>query len=385
MTGKDKRKNIIKKNLNHVAGLFGSIEKKVTFLSFNGRHYSDNPRAISEKMHELYPEYKLVWGCMSSADRSEYPEYVEVYSANTFQYRRALATSVAFVNNEAMKEDLYKQKDQLYIQTWHGDRGIKKILYDSLEARGIDPSVTITRDQYVTDLFVVGSDYAEKRIKTAFRYNGPVLKTGCPRHDCLLAPRNGDAVRAALGVEPGKKILLYAPTLRRNDKVVEGRLDIDDTLEHLRRRGGEWVCLVRAHPKSLGLDVHAAGNMIDVSAWPDIADLLMIADFLITDYSSCAGDFILREKPVLLAQFDLEQYMEEDRNFHVNIADTGFIIARDQRELDGFIDNMTDEQFAANCRQIMAWFGTCETGHAAEDVCRLIDEHYQKTHSLKRV
>jgi len=99
----------------------------------------------------------------------------------------------------------------------------------------------------------------------------------------------------------------------------------------------------------------------------------MAADMLITDYSSCAGDFILRKKPLVLAQFDLEQYMEEDRTFHVDIRETGFLIAHEQAELNAFLENMTDEQFAKNCEKIMEYFGTCETGHAAEDVCRWID------------
>lgn len=364
--------NSYSRYLNIIACLLSKTEKKVVFDSFKGKQYSDNPRAISEKMHELYPDYKIIWGLPESKQKTDYiPDYVKAYDASSMIFRKERASAVAYVRNEAMTEDMYKRKGQLYIQTWHGDRGIKEILYDAW-ADGKRP--TKVMDGELTNYFVIGSDYAEKRIKTAFRYTGKTIKTGCPRNDSLVNPQNTDVVRDSIGIEHNKKILLYAPTLRVGVDVVKGTLDITDTMEHLNCRGGEWVCLVRAHPKSLGLELETTSDVIDVSNYPDMSDLLMIADMLITDYSSCAGDFILRRKPVILAQYDREEYK---RGFHVDIESTGYLVAKTQEELDSFIDKMSDEDFAENCQKVLDFFGTCETGHAAEDVCRLIDEHYQ--------
>lgn len=366
------------RGLNHTAGLFHPIEKKIVFESYNGRQYSDNPRAICEKMHDLFPEYELVWGM---SERTEnVPDYVRIVDVSSWDFRVERATAVAFVSNEAMKQHLYKRKGQLFIQTWHGDRGFKKILFDSLAARGISSKEYGFADEYLTDLFVLGSDYAENRIKTAFRYSGKTIKTGCPRNDCLLDPQNSDKVREKIGIGKDRKILLYAPTLRRNSKVVQAKIDLNETLKHFSQRGGDWVCLIRAHPKSLGVDIGADSNIIDVSKYPDMSDLLMVSDALITDYSSCAGDFILRRKPLILAQFDLEQYMEEDRTFHVDINEIGYLIAKTQEELNSYIDTLSDKDFAENCQKVLDYFGTCETGHSAEDVCRLIDEFYKSNH-----
>jgi len=373
---KEKIKMLLKREIIASLAFFSNIEKKIIFESYGGKQYSDNPRAISEKMHTLFPGFKQLWVLVKDWE-GDIPDYVEVCRKGTFAYWYALATCFAFVRNEAMLNDFYKRKGQLYIQTWHGDRGIKKILYDSLKARGIEIKDNIYCDSELTDLFVIGSDYAAERIKSAFRYHGAVIKTGCPRNDCLIFPHKFDEVLQSLGVDKRKKILLYAPTLRRNRRVVQTTLDIDETLQHLSARGGEWVCLVRAHPKSLGVDVGNFNHIIDVSKYPDMADLLMVADFLITDYSSCAGDFLLRKKPLILAQFDLEQYMEEDRTFHVDINKTGYLIARTQDELNHFIDTMSDEQFAENCEKVLAYFGTHETGRASEDVCRWIEQHYE--------
>lgn len=373
-------KVIVKRKYNHTLNFMAShithIEKKIAFESFNGRQYSDNPRAISERMHELYPDYCLVWGIQSDTTKAaslNIPEYVKVYPMESWEYKLQRASAFALVRNEAMPGYYYKRKGQVFIQTWHGDRGIKRIQYDAHEA---SDKTFSNADSKLTDLFVVGSDYAERRIKTAFRYMGKTIKTGCPRNDCLIYPRNTDVVLKKIGIEKGKKILLYAPTLRNNSKFVHAAIDINETLQHLNTRGKEWVCLVRAHPKSLGVDVGANSNTIDVSKYPDMADLLMVADFLITDYSSCAGDFVLRKKPLVLAQFDLEQFMDEDRTFYVDTNEIGYLIARTQEELNHYIDTMTDNQFVENCEKVLSYFGTCETGHAAEDVCRWINACY---------
>ena len=360
------------------AGLFARREKKVVFDSFRGRQYSDNPRAISEKLHAMYPDYRIVWAAADpEAMRRVAPDYVEVCRMDSMRYLRERASATAFVRNEAMTEDIYKKKGQMFIQTWHGDRGVKRILYDAW-AKGARPEKVM--DGALTDLFVVGSDYAQERIKSAFDYHGRTLKVGCPRNDCLVNPLPDGDIRRRIGIREGQKVLLYAPTLRKGYQVVHGALDIPQTLAHLKKLGGDWVCLIRAHPKSMGLEVDGAADVIDVSQYPDMSDLLMIADALVTDYSSCAGDFILRGKPLLLAQFDREQYTENERSFFLDIDSVGFLIAHSQDELNGILDRMNEADYRDNCARIAEFFGVRETGGAAEAVCRAIDAHHHAAH-----
>ena len=311
------------------------------FECCGGKHYSDNPRAISEKMHEMFPDYKLVWGITSQSVREKdyIPEYVETFPINSLHYRSIRSRAFALVRSEVMTDDLSKRKGQMFIQTWHGDRGIKKILFDSLDARGLNHKLYNFYDYKLTDIFVIGSDYAEKRIKTAFKYTGEVLKKGCPRNDCLLDAKDNTSLKERIGIHSDEKTLLYAPTLRRNSKVIQGNINISETLKALSSSGEKWVCLVRAHPKSIGIETDDNSSVIDVTDYPDMADLLVITDFLITDYSSCAGDFIVTKKPLILVQFDRETYLKEDRTLNVDVEEAGFIIARSQDELNDIIRN----------------------------------------------
>lgn len=368
-------KNRICHNFSRLLAMIVKTEQIVFFESFNGRHYSDNPKAISVKLHELFPEFEIRWS-VSKNNTDDIPDYVKTVKKGSFQYFLSLAKSFCYVTNEAVSSEKYKKEDQIYIQTWHGDRGIKKILYDSLRDRGIK------RDDYVdgllTDIMIAGSDYAEKRIPSAFQYYGRIEKIGCPRNDLLLNPKGIEEIKKKIGIPTNSKVLLYAPTLRRNSKIVNTGVSLEETLKHLEYKRESWICLVRAHPKSLGLSLNNNAEVIDVSKYPDMADLLMIADMLITDYSSSAGDFILRKKPVILAQFDLEQYMKEDRTFFVDIEKIGYIITHNQEELNKIIDTWTDEMYEENCESIMKFFGVHESGESATFVCKMIKEEYDK-------
>lgn len=369
--------HMLVKNYTRMYALFHGIEKKIIFNSFNGKQYSDNPRSISEKMHEMYPEYKLVWILNTNDDPYKIiPDYIETVPAHSRQYLHHIATAFCYIQNEVMRSSRYKRKKQLFIQTWHGDRGLKQILYDALEAQGIQSNEYI--DGKVTDIFIVGSDYAEKRIGSAFHYYGETLKVGMPRNDKLVYPADVDTVKARIGIKKDARILLYAPTMRRGEEILKCKVNLKETLKILTKGGDDWICLVRAHPKSVGVDVQDNIQMTDVSAYPDMADLLMIADLLITDYSSCAGDFILRHKPVILAQFDREWYNQHNRQFYVDVDKTGFLIAQNQEELNQILSTMSEKDYVDNCDKVMHYFGTKETGCSAEQICKMIDRCYRE-------
>lgn len=360
--------------------IFHPIEKKVLFSSFGGLQYSEDPRAISEKLHELYPDYRIIWSFIDK-NKNDFiiPDYVERVGTG-FDFLKEFSTSSAFVTTNGIGSGFYKRKGQFIVQTWHGDRGFKRCLYEYSDDKKEKRTVEII-DNKVTDLCVAASDYGESVYRSAFRYYGKVLKIGMPRNDKLLSNNENEKslIRKRLNIEPNKKILLYAPTYRDNNKINQTSLiDINETLLELNKRSGAWICLVRAHSVSARINIpDDTNNVIDVSKYPDMADLLLISDMLISDYSSCSGDFLLRKKPVILAAFDRAEYENNCRNFRVPIEDTGYFIAYNQEELNAIIRNNTDEDFKENCEQVLNFYKTVETGKASEEICNRINEAYQ--------
>lgn len=359
---------------------FHRIRKKILFSSFDGR-YSGNPRAISEKMHRLYPDYEQVWFLEKDfAGPGMAPDYVRQVvkrRKHSLELYRELATSFCYVTSGANHNNIVKRKGQFFIQTYHGDTGMKKILYDT---RKKGKQYSIVTDGKYTDLCVSGSWVSEMKFRSAFAYRGEILKVGMPRNDKLILPRPEEeaATRQKLGIPEGAKVLIFAPTFRNGQEKQDVLVDLQQVMDILLSRGENWVCLVRGHKNVAKLLFDCDGErFIDASRIPDMADLLAIADMLITDYSSSSGDLIRRGKAVILALFDLEVYQANERQLYYDPALAGYFCAYDQEELNALLRTKTEEDYRQNSQRLCEFFQVVETGHASEEICRRIDGRYR--------
>lgn len=349
---------------------------KVVFSCFMGQQYGDNPRCISERLHERCPQAKIVWlfgGGAMDAFGDRLPDYVTARRAKFSEGYRELATARVWVDNFTKNNLLTKAKGrQFYVQTWHGDRPVKKICYD---IGGKQPR----RLEEQCDRVVTGSDFAERIYRTAFRYPGKYLSAGIPRNDVLVEndPEKAKRVRKKLGVPEGARLMLYAPTYRDNSMVIPKRaqMDMDRTLDALERRTGEkWLCLLRTHYFSQGIELDISRErIIDVTKHPDMAELLLAADLIISDYSTAATDYILRDRPAIFYVADWEEYTAS-RPVYFDVHDSPFMLASNQEELEALIEGLTEEKAKENCRAIREFFGCHETGRATDAVCDYIIE-----------
>ena len=351
----------------------GINPNKVVFQSFRGRGYSDNPRVISERLHERRPETEIVWLLRKSVIeelRGKLPDYVRCVNAYSRWALVELATARVWVDNFTKLPELrgFPRDRQFYIQTWHGDRPIKKIGYDAL-----DDGYRLEEE---CSLLLTGSDFAMRIYRTAFRYPGEYLNLGAPRNDLLVrnAPEDAARVRRKLGVPEGVKLLLYAPTYREDRGVLDksAQMDLGRVLKLLERDGERWLCLYRAHYLSRGIDLEAVGDrLIDMTNYDDMAELLLVSDMLLTDYSTCATDFCLLDRPIFMYMSDYDEYMAS-RPAYYDPHDTPLLIAHNQDELEALILRTDAEAARQNCEAIRRWYGVNETGRATDGVCDYI-------------
>ena len=341
---------------------------KVVFCSLQGRGYNDNPRVVSELLHERRPGTDIVWLLKEGAAqrlRGVVPDYVRVVRYRSRKSFEEQATARVWVDNFT-KHNMLKPLPgkQYYIQTWHGDRAIKCIGYDVGTKK-------LYRVEELCDRVLTASRFGEGMFRTAFNYKGEYIRQGSPRNDILVKndPEDIRRVREKLGIAPGIKLLLYAPTYRENTRVVPKRaqMDLDRTLRCLERATGDaWLCLFRTHYLSAGIDLESVKDrIVDVTGYEEMADLLLAADMVITDYSSCALDFIVRDKPALFFIADWEEYLST-RKAYFDIRQTPMATASNQDELEALIRGMTPEKARENCAAIRDYFGYYETGKATE-------------------
>lgn len=360
--------------------------KKILFAS--GR-YCDSMVPVAEYLHATTPDLQLVWAYRSGDERflEEYPPYIRPVLFESGEYYRELATSAAWVFNVLVPQGTIKRKDQLYIQVWHGDKPFKKIGAEAAENKDGYRRQSRGRrfsENELCDYFVTGSERFIGIWERSFGYRGKVIRTGLPRNDVLLKKVDGKIIRDELQIRDGTKILLYAPTFR--DHIVDNsRISSDINLSEIldafqEKDGGRWICLKRSHGgKQLILDAGAEDpRILDVSQYRDMTNLMLTADVLITDYSSCAGDFAFTGRPVLLYQDDIETYQSRDRSLIFDMAETPFYTAHTMDELKERIRLLQPDDAAQNDKAILELYQSTQTDHSTEDVAGVILEHLQQ-------
>ncbi len=290
----------------------------VVFSTWHGR-WSDSPRAISEELLRRGAPLQQVW--ILADDAGEPPAEVARVAIDSPEELEALAGARWVVSNDVLPHDWAKRPDCRYLQTWHGTP-LKRIGFDVQDPTFPDAAyhyaTELGREVAKWDVLLSPNPFSSEVLRRAFRFTGEVLETGYPRNDVLSSPE-APAVRArvreALGLDPGAQAVLYVPTWRDS---FEHTLALDLPLLH-RELGEGTVILVRAHGLTAASDRGGDGpGFRSVTRWPDVAELYLAADVLLTDYSSAMVDFAVTEKPILLFTHDLEHYRDRIRGFTVD-------------------------------------------------------------------
>ena len=342
--------------------------KKVFFRAYNGLRYACNPRAISEKMHELAPDMEIVWSLNEPDKATDVPEYVRVVKKKSLAEYRELFTSKFWVLNAGLVIPC-KRKGQFFMDTWHGDRAFKNVDKTS------DGSSLLSEAYKRADVILSGSDYGDEIIRRSLNPNAEILHCGSPRHDMFFQDNalKMQPVRKALNLEGFDKILTYAPTFRGNG-IAADLLDFSYLADELEKKDGKkWGILIRQHHKvKMQPEWKADSRIVDASKYPEMQDILLISDMVISDYSSLVGDYVLLNRPVVLYVPDLDDY-KSGRGLNFDIEKSPFRYAKNAKDLFQVILDFKESDAPENCKEILDFYGhVCETGRASEQACKWI-------------
>ncbi|MGA3513556.1 CDP-glycerol glycerophosphotransferase family protein, partial [Lactiplantibacillus plantarum] len=86
------------------------------------------------------------------------------------------------------------------------------------------------------------------------------------------------------------------------------------------RFGQDAVLILRMHYLiSNALAVSDYSDFVyDLSSYPNISDLYLVSDLLITDYSSGFFDYAYLQRPILFYPYDYHLYKDELRGFYLD-------------------------------------------------------------------
>ena len=355
----------------------GRVDPRVVlFESWYGA-YNDSPRAISEALHRRGADFEHVWAVAPGTP--DVPEWATTVTPDSRAYLEALGRAGHLVTNNTMRGYFRKKPATTYLQTWHGTP-LKRIAFDIPGRSRANPPKymrALRRDIAAWDHLISPNPFSTEVFRSAFRFDGEILETGYPRNDLLSSPDRDairDRVRAALGIAPGARAILYAPTWR-DDDTFSLELDVGGLLEQL---GDGHVLLLRAH--QIVADTVAADRrpgLLDVSAYPDNRELYLAADVLITDYSSAMFDFAVTGKPILLFTYDLERYRDDLRGFYFDFEREapGPLLATSAEVITALADlDAVQRRHGAVYAAFRARFCGLEDGSASERVIEAVFE-----------
>lgn len=347
------------------------IRKRVVFATNRTEQLSDNFKFIYEEMQSQNLEYQSVFLLKKMGfgviGRIKY--LLHLLKATYY-----LATSEFF-----LIDDFYfpvyvvnLRKGTEVVQTWHACGAFKKFGYSILDKEyGADNNYVkyIPIHKNYSHVLVSAQEvvpcYAE-----AFNMEASNIRPlGIPRTDLFfkesLKEKSIQKVYQSFPELKGKKLVLYAPTFRgatQADMHMEIPFNLDQVLDTLE----EGVILgLKMHPFVRELpDLSTYSNVVDLSTYPEINDLLLITDLLITDYSSIVFEYSLLERPMIFYAHDQEQYIKE-RDFYYEYET--FIPGPLVQTTDELIQVLTSQSYDLKAvKTFKETFFDCPDGRASE-------------------
>lgn len=236
---------------------------------------------------------------------------------DTIEGDKIIAEAKNIIFDQGNYTYFYVSPNQITIQLWHGV-GLKKMA----------PHTHITYDYFVST-----SDWTnETNFKHIFKAKH-FVGYGYPRNDFLL--QSGETELDLIGCDQVlytlvksqtfSRTIVYMPTTREylfgnneQEKLSLLPLDLEYFNNYLKHTNS--LLIIKLHPfimEFFGYDTEKSNlsNIRFHTPQGDIYPILKYTDILISDYSSIIYDFLLLDKPVILFDYDREEYEQNMGGF----------------------------------------------------------------------
>ncbi len=370
--------------LLHIFWIFPVNKNRITLLNDMSLTYGDSMKYLNEYLQSQQKnKYEIIFpvkeknlivgdGCIS-------------VKHNTILYYYYLLTSSVVITNAGGVSYLPFRKRQIAISTWHGGGPYKKTGNALYSNKWYEKEMRMHRKntKYILSSCKMFTDIEAKAMLFE---ESACIPSGMPRNDIFFT-RN-EIIRKKVfeycKISDDSKLVLFAPTFRTNPKDYTDSkkyhatdLDIERLINNLNKRFGNnnWKIGIRLHPKLRDVELDIT-NIINLTKYPDIQELLYTADILITDYSSLMWDYSLTKKPCFLYADDIDDY-EREHGFYMPSKKWPYPIARNNNDLEQCILNFDSEKYVNAVLKHHEESGSYEQGHACEMTMQLIDTHYE--------
>lgn len=363
--------------------IFPVKRNRVVLMNALAQNYGDNPKYVAQYLLKHHPgKFQIVIPVKDPAANACLAEKgLTVVKYNSLKYFYYALTCKVFLTNSGGFSYLPMRKKQYIINTWHGGGAYKKCGLDMYEDTPVfRRDLKLAGDR--TDLFLSTCHRFTQVVSASMLTPEKVFwEIGMPRNDimCNPDPVLRAEIRKRLGLQEEEKLILFAPTYRKpQDNYFKESIAISYGVDCQRvckamsaRFGGSWRFAYRLHPCVVNRDGLPGGDVLDLTDYPDMQELLLAADAMINDFSSSMWDFMLTGRPSFLFAVDLEHYIKTTQ-VYTPVEQWPFPCSTDNDRLEQTILEFNEADYAAACHRHYQQLGGCETGKATELVCQKI-------------
>lgn len=318
-----------------------SIDKnQITFILDDNNSFKGNMKFIKEEFSNngqfnffYFNKNKPSFSSMKKLAKSKY-----IFLDDNF-------LAMAFMNFN---------KDTIITQLWHAPGAFKK--FGASSSNNNEEISMINKASEKINYLITSSSSVSCFYEDAFRIDKSKIKPlGNSRIDYYFKEHNINKIRENFNKKYpqaiNKKIILYAPTFREDEKF-NNVFDFIDLEKFNKNLGENYILALRFHPKlkkSYKQDINSNINFIDLTDYENEQELLLISDILITDYSSIMIEYSLLKKPIFFFVYDFDSYSNSDRGFYFDYKNVpGKIVYNDDELIEAIIsedfekDRITD-------------------------------------------
>lgn len=347
---------------------------RILFRSYEGRGYTCSPKYISEYMKND-DTYEIVWSFNNPEPYDELRRQgIITVKQGSLQYFYYYLSSKVIVFNDLLEAFLPTTENQVYINTWHGGGAYKKwgMLLDWNWMGRIRYHMTHKFNYFLSSCKLY-TYYAAQAFDVQEKQ---FIDSGLPRNDILLADRTIMDIKrldilSKIKLESNYNYVLYAPTYREFQGSSTYDIDFSELKQNLEDKfGGEWKILYRGH-YYLENDSDIPDYVINVSSHDDMQEVLLVADVLITDYSSSVWDFGLLERPCFLYTPDKVAY-ESVTNYCIPLEEWPYPFALTNEALGQLIKEYDKDKYVKRLHTHQERLGIFEKGQACPTIADFI-------------
>ncbi len=301
------------------------FRKKNTWVfgCWMGKKYDDNAKFLFEYVNKNHPNIRCVWlsrnkNVVAQVRQLGYEAYL---SSSLKGVMVSLRCGVAIMTNGL--DDFGAVPlvgGAKIVALWHGVGGFKKIYNENYS--GFKLKIKRTVDAIFNwvgrDISLGTSEYTAERVMEQFDVKrNSIVITGQPRNDLFCEKIERSSLVSNADFDSCSKVVLYMPTYRVSPNTC--RDTVKDILQELSSskkfqdflEQENILFLVKLHPLThFAMDSdNRHFQVLGDKQVRSVQHLLMAADCLVTDYSSCSVDYALLNRPIVFYIPDEADYL----------------------------------------------------------------------------